>query len=116
MSLIDAMMEDFVYVNKSKTEDPEGGTITEWIEGATFRAVAVLDTSMQARIAEREGVTNVYTITTSKNVELEYHEVIKRLKDGKIFRITSDGSDNASPNVSTLDIRQVTAEKWELTK
>ena len=44
------------------------------------------------------------------------HDVFKRLSDGAIFRVTSNGSDKQAPTVGTLDMCQVTAEKWELTK
>lgn len=115
MSLIDSMMEKCVIMNKSKTSDGEGGTVTAWVEGAEIEAAITLDSTMQARVAEKQGVTSVYTITTKRNVVLEYHDVIKRLDDGKIFRVTSDGSDKKSPNVSSLNMSQVTAEKWELT-
>lgn len=115
MSLIDRMMEPCVIVNKIKTADGEGGTVTQWQEGVEIKAAITLDSTMQARIAEREGVTSVYTITTKKSVQLDFHEVIKRLRDGKYFRITSDRGDKVSPAVSSLDISQVTAEKWELT-
>ena len=67
-----------------------------------------------ARIAEKQGVTSVYTITTDKSVVLEYHDVLRRLYDGKIFRITSDGDDKYTPDSATLNMRQVTAEEWSL--
>lgn len=115
MSLIENMMDDCVFMNKAKVPDGEGGYTVEWTEGAEIKAAIVLDQTMQARIAEKQGVSSVYTVTTSKDIVLEYHDVLKRVRDGKIFRITSDNGDKVSPNVSTLDISQVTAEKWELT-
>ena len=51
----------------------------------------------------------------NKNVNLQYHDVVRRQRDGKIFRITSDGDDNHTPAAATLNMRQVTAEEWELT-
>lgn len=114
MSLINSMMEKFSIMNKEKTSDGEGGFVTQYFEGAEIDAVAVLDSTMQARIAEKQGVTSIYTITTNKAVILEYHDVLKRVSDGKIFRITSNGIDKKSPDVSSLNIRQVTAEAWEL--
>ena len=116
MSLIDSMLEQCVIMNKVKTSDGEGGTTTVWTEGAQIDAAITLDTTMEARVADKQGVTSVYTITTKRNVSLEYHDVIKRLRDGKVFRVTSDGDDKMSPKVSSLDMAQVTAEKWELTQ
>ena len=115
MSLIESMMESCVVMNKVRQSDGEGGFITEWVEGPNIKAAIINDTSLQARIAEKEGVTNTYTITTPKNVALEYHDVIKRLSDSTTFRVTSDGGEKVAPAVSTLDISQVSAEKWGLT-
>jgi hypothetical protein len=44
---------------------------------------------------------------------LQYHDVFRRLSDGKIFRVTSDGDDKFTPDTATLNMRQVTAEEWE---
>lgn len=101
-------------LDKTTSPDGYGGFTIEWVEGAEFYAVATLDTSIQARVAGVQGVTSLYTITTSKTTNLQYHDVIRRSSDSKIFRITSDGDDNKTPASATLDMRQVTAEEWSL--
>lgn len=115
MSLLNEAMEDFIFMNKVKSEDGYGGYINTWQEGVTFKAAATFDTSIEARTAEKQGVTSLYTITTEKALTLEYHDVIKRSRDQKVFRITSDGDDKFTPKSATLDMRQVTAEEWSLT-
>ena len=114
MSLIDSMMVDCVFMDKVHTSDGMGGYTTEWTEGAEIKAAIVKNSTMQARVAEKQGVTEVYTITVAKGTVLEYHDVIKRVSDNAIFRVTSNMKDSESPDVSTLRIGQVTAEKWEL--
>lgn len=114
MSLLDEYMEDCVLLNKITTNDGYGGYVTEWSEGAQFSAAIDLNTSMEARIGQTQGVTAVYTITTGKELNLQYHDVLKRLSDDKIFRVTSDGDDKKTPNSATLNMRQVSAEEWEL--
>lgn len=114
MSLIEAMMESCVIVDKATVPDGEGGFVTEWKDGATINAAIVHNSSMEAQIAEKQGVTSTYTITTPRSVQLEYHTVLRRVADGRIFRTTSNPWDIRSPEVSTLDIAQVTAERWEL--
>ena len=94
--------------------DGQGGFTVEWVEGAEFQAHARLDNSIQAKIAEKQGVTSLYTITTNKKITLENNDIIKRQKDGKIFRITSNGDDNKTPDSAGLDMRQVSAELWVL--
>lgn len=115
MSLIEESMEDFIMMHKVTISDGEGGFITQWENGAEFRASATFDTSMQARIAQSDGVSSLYTITTSKNAPLQYHDVIKRVSDGMYFRITSNGTDKKTPASAVFgDYSQVTAEVWEL--
>ena len=117
MSLLDNFLKyKCVLMEKKRTPDGAGGWITEWTEGAEFEANIVLDQSLQARVAEKEGVPSVYTVTTRRSTVLEFHDVFKRLSDGTIFRATSNGADKQSPKTGTLDMCQVTAERWELTQ
>ena len=101
--------------DKTTVPDGYGGTKTEWKDGAEFDAAITLDTSMQARVAESQGVTNLYTVTTKQNVNLQFHDVFRRETDKKIFRVTSDGDDKKTPASATLNMRQVSAEEWKLT-
>lgn len=115
MSLLLDAMEKCVMLNKTTVPDGYGGRDDVWQESDfEFGAAIVFDTSIEARRAEAEGVRSLYTVTTERKITLEYHEVFKRLKDGKIFRVTSDGDDKYTPKSATLDMRQVTAEEWEL--
>ena len=112
MSLLTEMMEKFHIMDKVTSDDGYGGVTTEWKEGATFQGVATFDSSMQARIAEKQGVTSLYTITTPVFVILQDRDVIKRDSDGVVFRITSDGNDEKTPDVATFSFRKVNAERW----
>lgn len=114
MSLLDSAMTEVIMLEKTRVSDGEGGFITQWAEGASFYAAITFDSSMQARTAEKQGVTSLYTVTTRKSATLEYHDVFKRLSDGKVFRVTSDGDDKFTPDSSTLNMRQVSAEEWRL--
>lgn len=115
MALIDCMMVPCVFMEKKQAPDGSGGQDTEWTEGKQFRAAITLDTSTVARIADAAGTVNVYTISVSRSVHLPFHAVIKRLSDGKTFRITSDNSEKKTPVCTALDIAQSTAEAWRLT-
>lgn len=114
MSLLSEAMEDCVILNKQTVADGYGGYKTSWVEGAAFDAAITFDTSIEARVADQQGVTSLYTVTTGKALTLEYHDVFKRIRDNKIFRVTSDGDDKFTPNSATLNMRQVTAEEWRL--
>lgn len=114
MSLLSEAMEKCVVLDKRIVPDGYGGYITQYVEGAQFDAACVLDNSMQARMAEQQGVKALYTITTSRSLNLQYHDAFKRMRDNKIFRVTSDGDDKLTPKSATLDMRQVSAEEWTL--
>lgn len=114
MSLLSEAMENCIILNKQTTADGYGGYVTTWVEGAEFTAAITFDTSMEARTADKAGVTSLYTVTTSKALTLQYHDVFRRERDGKIFRVTSDGDDKFTPASATLNMRQVTAEEWSI--
>jgi len=115
MSLLTEAMENCVMLNKVTRSDGYGGRVDTWQESDfVFDAAIVFDTSLEARRADKEGVTSLYTVTTTKSITMEYHDVFKRLRDGKIFRVTSDGDDKYTPASATLNMRQVTAEEWSL--
>lgn len=114
MSLLDNAMELCTMLDKSTVPDGYGGFVPTWSDGAEFNAAITLDSSILAKIGESQGVTGLYTVTTRKSVTLEFHDVFRRESDGKVFRVTSDGHDNKTPNGAHLDMRQVSAEEWRL--
>ena len=114
MSLLSEAMELCTIMDRITGPDGYGGVKPTWVDGAEFKAAIVFDSSMQARQASVQGVTNLYTITTEKNVNLQYHDVVRRESDQKIFRVTSDGDDKKTPASASLNMRQVTAEEWSL--
>lgn len=114
MGLIDDFMDKFTLVDAVTRDDGYGGVITEYHDGATITAAITFDTSMQARIGQKQGVSSLYTITTKRNVVLRYHQILRRQSDGKMLRVTSDGDDKFTPQSATLDMRQVSAEEWSI--
>lgn len=114
MSLLSEAMEKCTLIEKRTVADDYGGYTTEYYDGITFDAAIVLDNSTQGRIAMQEGVTAVYTITTTKALNLQFHDVFRRESDKKIFRVKSDGDDKKTPESAKLNMRQVSAEEWSL--
>lgn len=114
MSLLSEAMETCQMQDKRTVDDGYGGYVIRWSDGATFNAAIVLDDSIEAQTAMSAGVTGVYTVTTTKGINLQYHDVFKRVRDGKIFRVTTDGDDNATPASAGLNMRQVRAEEYTL--
>lgn len=114
MSLLSEAFESFKVINKAIIDDGYGGTTTVWTEGATIQGAMVLDSSIQAKMAETQGVKDLYTLTVRKSMQLDFHTVLKRTSDDKIFRLTTDSDDKKTPNSATLDMRQYSAEEWSL--
>lgn len=114
MSLLDSAMESCTMIDKTSVPDGLGGTKKVYVDGAPFDCATTLNTSTEARLAEKQGVKSLYTATTRKNVNLQFHDVFRRNRDGKIFRVTSDGDDNKTPDSAILDMRVVTCEEWEI--
>lgn len=112
MSLLENAYEDFTIINKMIVDDGYGGVVDEWKDGATIQGVMVLDNSTQAKIAQAMGVTTVYTLTVKKHIELDYHTVLRRESDNKIFRLTSNSDDKKTPEGAGLNMRQYSAEEW----
>jgi hypothetical protein len=114
MSLLSEAMTDFVIINKSYVDDGYGGTTVTWTEGATIKGAMVHNSDLQSRIAEVMVSQNLYTFTVGREIELDYHTVVKRVSDNKIFRLTSNSDDKKTPPSATLNMRQYSAEEFEL--
>ena len=113
MSLIDEAMTSCTMLDKKTVETPTGYK-SVWVDGVTFYAVIRKDSTMEARIAEKQGVTELYTVTVAKGLDLDFHDVFRRESDGAIFRVTSNQTDSETPARASFQIGQVTAEKWVL--
>lgn len=112
--LYEVMMDDCVFMEKTRQVDNLGGYNVVWSEGVGFEAAIKLEDSIQAETAQKQGVTSIYLVSVNRNIPLEFHDVFKRTKDGAIFRVTSNMTDNTSPEFSAIDLGQVRAERWNL--
>jgi hypothetical protein len=61
-----------------------------------------------------EGVQDLYTIITGREIDLEYNDVVKRLQDNTFFRVTTSGKDNKTPASAGLNMRAVSAKLWQI--
>lgn len=114
MSLLTKMMDECRIMNHVRTDDDYGGYTNAWEEGATFRAAIGKNASPEQQIAEKEGITESFTVVVNDSFSLDYHDVFKRVRDGAIFRVTSRTTDSTAHPASTVRIASVTAERWVL--
>lgn len=113
--LVGNFMARCTMLEKKRIPDGQGGFTTKWADAGPFMAAVVKDNTLAARVAEKQGVTEVYTVTTAEGVGLEFHDVFRRDSDGATFRVTSNAIDSRPPAVATFAFEQVNAERWELT-
>lgn len=114
MALWEHFLESCVMLDKKTESDGLGGFITVYKDGAPFRAAIVKDKTLAAKVAERQGVTEIYTITTDPGTRLSAYDVFRRVADGTTFRVTSNAKDSETPKMASFAFEQVSAERWDL--
>lgn len=102
--------EDACLVDKRTESDGMGGVIVSWSDGAPIKAGFVRDSTTEAKIAYQNGIREIFTIVFSDMLELLPNDRVKRIKDGKVFRITSDARDMTTPAQSDMHFREADAE------
>lgn len=112
--LIRQALEKCVMIEKRRVPDGQGGTTTEYVEGAEFEAAITKDKTLEAVRAEKEGVTELYLVTTRVGVGLEFAETFKRVEDGMLFRVTSNSADSRTPRAASFAFERVRAERWSI--
>ena len=112
MSLYETFMVPCTIVERTRVPDGEGGWTAAWSDGAGFMAAIVLASSIDARVAEAQGVTGVHTVTTRRDVSLGFHDAFRRNSDGRVFRITK--VNDPTPGAATFQFNQYQAEEWAL--
>ena len=107
--------KDFHRITVTTVADGQGGNTKTFTEAATATKIALYcNQSLEARIAEKQGVKSVYTLNFDSSIDLAYDDYVKRVSDGAIFRVTSDPVDHETPSMTTLNRRTATAERTEL--
>lgn len=116
--LLDAFARPCVLMDKTRTPDGEGGYITAWKEGAEFKNYFVMDSSLEARRAEQEGVTSLYSALVDKSVPIEYNDYFRDKTTGLTYRVTSNPEEKQAPKSAGSVIQALkffNAERKELT-
>lgn len=114
MSLLDDFARTCVIMEKTRKPDGAGGYIVEWTEGAEFTNYQALDTSMEARIAEKQGVTSLYSALVRSDFPIEYNDYFKDKTTGTTYRVTSNPEEKVAPKSASFALKYFTAERKEL--
>ena len=116
MRLLDDFARPCVLMERKGVPDGEGGEKTAWADGTPFTNYQALNTSMEARRAEKEGVTSVYSALVDKSLRIEYGDYFKDIGTGLTYRVLSNPSEKDSPKSATFALKYFTAERKELPK
>ena len=108
------MMEKCIILNHVRTDDAYGSYTEAWTDGASFDATIIKNSTTEAVVAEKQGISEIFTVVTSRSFKLDYHDAFRRVSDGQVFRVTSNAKDSEAPDASSIQIAKVTAEKWVL--
>lgn len=119
--VLEKNFEPFERLTATRTQDSRGGFHTEWSVSGTFSGVAVIGQALHDRArqnsvnaAQEEIPKPLFSVLTRKAVTLPFHAVIRRQRDGKCFRITSEAFDFEIPKGGRLDLRAHAAEEFRL--
>ena len=115
VSLMFDQMVECAMLDRTTVPDGFGGFVPRWTQGASFKAAIVYNSSIQARVAEVQGVKGMYTVTVPDSVQMEYHDVFVRIGDGVVFRCVSK-DDNKTPAAASFHVRTFNAEEWAINK
>lgn len=102
-------------LEKTRVPDGAGGYITGWTDGVEFTVYKYMSSTNEVRIAEQKGFTSVYSGFVDKDFPLNRGDVFRDNETKITYRVTSDPNDNKAPEMSTLDYKEFSAERWALT-
>lgn len=107
---LEDFFENFFTQDYEGVSDGMGGLKKDYFDRDPFQAAIHTVSTTQAELAYRSGTKTIYRITHTSALELHAGDVVRRVRDGKLYRITSDSSDNRTPDVAQERYAYVTAE------
>ena len=115
MSLLKQYSSVYVLMEKVENADGVGGRRVEWHEGRRIELALAFENSSQIRRADKDDTATTFRFCARKDCALKFNDVLKRVSDGEIFRVTSNADELFTPNSSALNLTTFNAERWQLT-
>lgn len=114
MNLLESMMYPCVLLVNVPVNDPMGGYMSQWVDGATFNAFVRKEDTPEITVAGKTEDKERLTIVVPKGTPLQYHSAVRRESDGEVFRLISTLKDFEAPMASSIQIARADCERWEL--
>lgn len=114
MSLLEEYAQTFILMEKRRESDGAGGFLTAWYEGLEFTAYEDRDTSLEMQLAEKQGITSVFSVMVDRELPIIYDDYYKDKATGLTYRVTSNPADKKSPGSSSIGMKYFQAERKDL--
>lgn len=112
MGLIDYEQRPCAKIVKSGVPDKEGGRYATYIQSCTFNAIVSPNQGGSKVLADNEISAKSIKVFYPSAIDLQMHDVIKTLDDGKTYKITTGGSQ--PPKSASVQYSLAVAEEWEV--
>lgn len=89
------------------------GPQERWIEGAALDAAFLKDSSAEVKVAEANGLKELYTVVIHKPIALKKGDALRRDADGLTLLVTGNTVDWEAPEMATVQIAKTTAKVWD---
>lgn len=107
---LEDFFEPFFTQDYESVSDGMGGLMKTYTDKESILAGCSTESSTQAEIAYRAGTKTIYRITVPVGIVLMRGDVLRRVRDNRLYLVTSDSSDRTTPDVAQVRFSYVTAE------
>lgn len=114
MGLIEREQRPCARIVKSDVPDREGGRYAAYMQSCTFNAIISPNSQVSSSktLADNEVSAKEIKVFYPAVIELQLHDVIKTLDDGKTYRVVNGGSQPAKS--ASVQYSLAYAEEWEV--
>lgn len=116
VSLVEKMKTECIRLAQTSEADGAGGHRTTWTEEGRFNASIVEKSHTEPENGEKKRAKAFYDVFIPREEDIRYHDVFRRVSDGRVFRVTSNPDDKKTPLMSHMSFAIVSAEEWRLPK
>lgn len=107
---LEDFFEPFFTQDYEAVSNGMGGLMKKYTDKERILAGCSTESSTQAVIAYSAGTKTIYHITVPVGRVLRHGDVLRRVRDNRLYLVTSDSSDRAMPDVAQVQFSYVTAE------
>lgn len=111
MTLLESRMRPFCILDKTTAPDGMGGTTVIYRDGAPFEAATTMLQSQELEVAYQSGQKRIYAIFFKPTVGLEHNMRVKRVENGRVYRITATPEPCQTAPFSALQLLRTTMEE-----